>query len=194
MAALKWLDKHFEHVILAVLLVILTLLSFLNVILRYAFQSGLSWSDEVCKYALVLSGFVSVPCWIRYNTGIRVDALVGMFPEKLKTMLLYLTDLLMIGFLGFMTKGAADMAATCASVNQKSPALQIPMAWLYELIAFFFLLSIFRYVQMIILKHVPAEVELAEGELTEEEQAALDKMEAQAEASISGKRDEGGNR
>ena len=66
MMFLKWLDRHFEHTVLAVLLVVLTVLSFMNVVMRYGFQSGLSWSDEVCKYSLVLSGFFSMPCWKRY--------------------------------------------------------------------------------------------------------------------------------
>ncbi|MGN1142161.1 MAG: TRAP transporter small permease [Oliverpabstia sp.] len=177
MKQLKWLDKHFEHVVLAVLLVVLTVLSFGNVIMRYVLKSGISWSDEVCKYALVLSGFFSIPCWIRYNTGIRVDALVELLPKKVRTVLLYLTDIMMIILLGVMAKGAIELVKTSMSVNQKSPALQIPMAYLYGTVAFTFILAIFRYIQMMILKHVPAEVELGEGELTEEEREALNRME-----------------
>lgn len=170
------LDKHFEHVILALLLIILTILSFSNVISRYVFQSGLSWSDEVCKYSLVLSGFFSIPCWIRYNTGIRVDALTDIFPEKVQKILLYVTDIVMIIFFIFMTKGAIDLVKVCLNVNQKSPALQIPMAYLYGLVTFACMLSIFRYVQMMILHHVPAEAEVSEGDLTAEEQASMDRM------------------
>lgn len=62
MKFLRWLDKHFEHVILAILLIVLTFFSFANVIMRYVLKGGISWSDEVCKYSLVLSGFFSVPC------------------------------------------------------------------------------------------------------------------------------------
>lgn len=153
MKVLRWSDQHFEHMVLAVLLVVLTVLSFMNVILRYLFASGLSWSDEVCKYALVLSGFVSMPCWIRYNNGIRVDALVVLLPAGIQKLLLYGTDILMIVFLVFMTKGALDMAAACAKVGQKSPALQLPMAYLYGVIAFTFLLSIFRYLQVMVSRH-----------------------------------------
>ena len=177
MKFLKWLDKHFEHVILAILLIVLTILSFGNVVMRYALKSGMSWSDEVCKYSLFLSGFFSIPCWIRYNTGIKVDALTELFPEKVKKALLYVTDVIMIVLLGVMTKGSINLVKTCQSVNQKSPALQIPMAYLYGLITFAFLLSIFRYVQMMILKHVPAEIEAAEGDLTEEEKKKLKEME-----------------
>ncbi|MBS6642878.1 MAG: TRAP transporter small permease [Clostridiaceae bacterium] len=159
MVFLKWLDRHFEHMVLAALLVVLTVLSFMNVVMRYGFESGLSWSDEVCKYSLVLSGFFSMPCWIRYNNGIRVDALVGMLPQAVQQIFLYLTDLLMVGFLCFLTKGAVDMVVSCVRINQKSPALQLPMAYLYGIIAFTFVLSIVRYIQIMVLKHKPMDDE-----------------------------------
>ena len=177
MKLLKWLDKYFEHVVLAVLLIVLTFLSFGNVIFRYVLKSGMSWSDEVCKYSLVLSGFFSIPCWIRYNTGIRVDALTEILPKKIQKILLYITDVVMVLIFGMMAKGSIDLVKTCMNVDQRSPALQIPMAYLYGIITFAFVLSIFRYIQMMILKHVPAEVELAEGELTKEEKETIEQME-----------------
>lgn len=53
MRVLKWLDKNLEIGCMAVLLIIMTALSFTNVVLRYGFSSALSWSDEVCCYCLV---------------------------------------------------------------------------------------------------------------------------------------------
>lgn len=42
MKFLRWLDKHFEHVILAILLIVLTFFSFANVIMRYVLKGGIS--------------------------------------------------------------------------------------------------------------------------------------------------------
>lgn len=50
MRVLKWLDKNLEIGCMAVLLIIMTALSFTNVVLRYCFSNALSWSDEVCCY------------------------------------------------------------------------------------------------------------------------------------------------
>ena len=57
MKSIKWLDKNFELMILAIFLVIMSLLSFSNVIMRYCFHHALSWSDEVL---LLQSGAVGV--------------------------------------------------------------------------------------------------------------------------------------
>ena len=53
MKQIKWLEKNFELMILAIMLVVMSCLSFANVITRYCFHNALSWSDEVCCYCLL---------------------------------------------------------------------------------------------------------------------------------------------
>ena len=87
MSFLKWLDKNFEYVCLAFFLVIMTVLSFANVILRYCFKSPLGWSDEICCYCLALSAFFCLSCSIRHRSAIRVDTLTVMLPKAVKNVL-----------------------------------------------------------------------------------------------------------
>ena len=61
MKLVKWLDKNFELVILAIMLAVMCCLSFANVIMRYAFHHALTWSDEICCYLLALSAFYCLP-------------------------------------------------------------------------------------------------------------------------------------
>ena len=151
MSFLKWLDKNFEYVCLAFFLVIMTVLSFANVILRYCFKSPLGWSDEICCYCLALSAFFCLSCSIRHRSAIRVDTLTVILPKAVQNVLNYVCNAIMIVFMGFCIKGGLEVAANAASVNQKSPALQIPVAGLYHVMTFCFALSIFRLVQIIIL-------------------------------------------
>ena len=65
MKLIKWLDKNFELAVMAVMLAVMSILSFVNVIMRYFFKSALSWSDEVCCYCLALSAFFALSCAIR---------------------------------------------------------------------------------------------------------------------------------
>ena len=166
MRLLKWLDKHLEHVILAALLMILTALSFFNVVLRYAFRSGISWSDELCRYCLILSGFFSIPCWIRYQTGIKVDAVTALLPKRAKGNLTLITNVIMIAFLGFMCRGTWLTIRDAASVGQKSPALQMPMVYLYDAVMVAFVLAIIRYLQVTALQ-ITGKIEIQEEEAQE---------------------------
>ena len=149
MSFLKKLDKNFEFVLLAGLLIVMTVLSFANVLMRYFFKNPIFWSDEICCYCLALSAFVCLPCSIRYRSAIRVDTFVTLLPKFLQKFLLFVCDLIMIAFLGFCVKGGIDVAGIAAKISQKSPALQIPVAYFYWFMTFCFALAIFRSVQSI---------------------------------------------
>ena len=88
MSFLRKLDKNFEFVCLAGLLIVMTVLSFANVVMRYFFRNPIFWSDEICCYCLALSAFICLPCSIRYKTAIRVDTFVTLLPKFLQRVLL----------------------------------------------------------------------------------------------------------
>ncbi len=150
MSFVKWLDKNFEYFCLAVFLVIMTVLSFANVIMRYFFHHALSWSDEVCCYCLALSAFFCLSCSIRHRSTIRVDTVTSMLPQNIQKWINHICNVIMIVFMVLCVKGGIDVAANAAKVNQKSPALQVPVAWFYYIMTFCFVLSIVRLIQVII--------------------------------------------
>lgn len=151
MKAIKWLDKNFELAVLAIMLAVMSILSFANVIMRYCFHNALSWSDEVCCYCLALSAFFALPCAIRMGTSIRVNTFLVMLPEKAQKALNLITNLIMIVFLGFLMQGIIGIIANAAKVNQASPALRIPLAQIYSVMGFAIALAIFRYIQVTVL-------------------------------------------
>lgn len=146
---LKKLDKNFEFFCLAVLLAIMTVLSFANVVMRYCFRAPIYWSDEVCCYCLALSAFFCLPASIRYRSAIRVDTLTSVLPRSVQKVLQIVCDVIMIVFLCICVKGGLDVAANASKIAQKSPALQIPVSALYLVMTFCFLLAIVRSVQVI---------------------------------------------
>ena len=151
MSFLRKMDKNFEFVCLAGLLIIMTILSFANVVMRYFFRAPIFWSDEVCCYCLALSAFICLPCSIRFKSAIRVDTFVTLLPKFLQKMLSVICDLIMIFFLCWCVKGGVDVAGIAARISQKSPTLQILVAYFYYFMTFCFCLSIFRSVQLIYL-------------------------------------------
>lgn len=151
MKAIKWLDKNFELAVMAVMLAVMSILSFANVIMRYCFHSALSWSDELCCYCLALSAFYALPCAIRMGSQIRVDTFTNMMPKGVQRILNLITGVIMLAFLGLVFKGSLGIALNAAKINQASPALRIPLAQIYGLMAFGIGLAIFRYIQALYL-------------------------------------------
>ena len=151
MKVIKWLDKNFELMILAGLLIIMSVLAFGNVIMRYFFHHALSWSDEVCCYCLALSAFFSLPCAVRMNSSIKVDTLTMILPKKAQKILGVICKVGMVLFLVWLMQGTTGIIRNAAKVGQASPALQIPLEWLYAVMAFTVALTILRYVEMTVL-------------------------------------------
>ena len=151
MSVLKWLDRNFELACMAVILAIMTVLSFANVVMRYCFGSALSWSDEVCCYGLAISAFISLPATIRLRRMIRVDTFTVMLSKKLQKWIGILCNVIILGFSGLCVKGSLDLIAVTVKTGQRSPALQIPVAYFYEVMMVCFVLAIIRAVEVLVL-------------------------------------------
>ena len=151
MSVLKWLDRNFELACMAVILAIMTVLSFANVVMRYCFGSALSWSDEVCCYGLAISAFISLPATIRLRRMIRVDTFTVMLSKKLQKWIGILCNVIILGFSGLCVKGSLDLIAVTVKTGQRSPALQIPVAYFYEVMMVCFVLAMIRAVEVLVL-------------------------------------------
>jgi TRAP-type C4-dicarboxylate transport system permease small subunit len=147
MKILKWLDEHVEEAILTVALLILVTLTSVNVILRYVFNSGLVWSDEICKYCLIYSGFFSIGYWVKHGTGIKVDALVQILPKSVQKVLYVVTQGIMLVFFCIATKAAFSQMMKIKATNQVSGTLQISMVWVYIAPTLGFAWAVFRILQ-----------------------------------------------
>ena len=151
MSVLKWLDRNFELACMAVILAIMTVLSFANVVMRYCFGSALSWSDEVCCYGLAISAFISLPATIRLRRMIREDTFTVMLSKKIQKWIGILCTVIILGFSGLCVKGSLDLIAVTVKTGQRSPALQIPVAYFYEVMMVCFVLAIIRAVEVLVL-------------------------------------------
>lgn len=151
MAVLKWLDKNFEICCMAILLLIMTVLSFANVVMRYCFSNALSWSDEICCYCLAISAFLSLPATIRNSSMIRVDTFTTMLSKGAQKIISMVCTVIVIVFSVFMVKGGLDLIAVTQKTGQRSPALQVPVAVFYWAMTVCFILAVVRAVQVLVL-------------------------------------------
>lgn len=150
MKVLKWLDAHVEEAVLSTCLLILIVLTSANVVLRYVFNSGLTWSDEICKYCLIFSGFISISYWIRHKSGICVDALLQLVNEPVKKGIYILVQILVLIFFLLMFQGAVRCWFAIKKSGQVSGTLQIPMTYVYIAPVIGFGMALLREVQVVI--------------------------------------------
>lgn len=151
MYVIKWLDKNFEILVMAILLAVLTFFTFTNVVLRYVFSSTIIFAEELCKYCLVVSGFFSIPCWIRRRSGLRVDVLVQTLPKKARVAVELFVQILMVVFFAFLFYNCILVTGAIADSGQVSASLRMPMKYLYYFVCAGFGLSAVRSAQVVVL-------------------------------------------
>lgn len=152
MKVLKWIDLHIEEAFLTVFLIALTCLIMANVILRYAFGSGLSWAEAVCRYCLVYSCFFSISHWVRRSSGICVDALVNVLPGGIQDILDWIVRFFMILFFGVLLIASVRVMNDVALSGMIDGTMGFSMRYIYFACCVGFFDAFVRSIQVLVLK------------------------------------------
>lgn len=131
MKAVKWLDKHFEEVILVVLLVAISIIILMQVIARNFFSS-ISWAEEVARFCWIWSVFLSLPYTIRYANMLRVNVVVDLLPEIVRKVMYLAVEVVVTVMMAVFAFYSIQVIQNYIKSAQTSPALQVPM-WLIML-------------------------------------------------------------
>lgn len=76
--------NQLEEFLLAVLLAVMTLLTFIQVVLRYVFNSGIFWSLEATTYSFGALVLIGMSYGVRTRTHIAVDLFVRRMPKTVR--------------------------------------------------------------------------------------------------------------
>ena len=101
----------------------------LQVLSRYVMQSPLSWTEEGARYCLIWITFIGASMAIRTRGHFSVELLIKKLPKKLIALgeLILLFIMAIFAWILFF-KGFSILSIVH---YQMSPALNIPMSWVY---------------------------------------------------------------
>jgi len=123
-----WLARLNENCLLALVAAFSTL-ALVQVILRYGFNRGLFWADELTLFAFTWTIFLSAALVLDRRMHFGVYILVDRFPRRLQRLTTIAVHLAMLGvvlfFLGF------GLQHSWSNWVQVSDVLRIPMTWWY---------------------------------------------------------------
>ena len=176
MKVIKWLDEHFEEVLLVALLAVISCVELMQVVARNVpFFPALTWAEELCRFAWIATVFMSIPYTIRTCTALRVTALIDIIPWKLRNIFDVAVDAVTAVLMAFLTVNAVTVFQRVLESGETSPAMVWPMWIMYLFVLVGFALGALRAVQMCVIHIKNINVEPAN---TVEEQA---KQELEAE-------------
>ena len=150
MKILKFLDEKLELSICIVLISLMTMLIFIQVVMRYIIGSSLAWSEELARYIFIWLIYLGIPYAAKKMKHIRIEAALKLFPRKLRPYIVLTGDIIFFAFSVVITVTAFSLVAKQTASGQHSPAMQLPMWIVYLAPAVGFALTSFRQMQVII--------------------------------------------
>lgn len=126
--SLNVIEKTLKYLVIAIL-IIMTVVTFYQVVLRYVFQSATIWSEELTIYLHVWLVMLASAIAIRSKRHIRIDFFVNSLGVKGKFIMEMFGLILILLFLLFFFKEGVSIVQS--TFNAETYSLKIPMAYPY---------------------------------------------------------------
>ena len=110
-------------------------LVFGNVVLRYGFNSGITVSEELSRWAFVWLTFSGAIIAMREHTHLGMDTVVSRLPVLGKKMCYILSHIIMIFCVVLLMSGSWDQ--TLINIGVEAPASGLSSGWFYGVGLFF---------------------------------------------------------
>lgn len=130
---LRRLIERFEEGFIALLLAAMTLLTFVQVVLRYVFNSGLVWALEATTYLFAWMVLFGISYGVRKGSHIGVDAVVKAFPPAGQRIIGLGTTLLSLLYAGLVVWGGYRYVAAMKTMGVEAEDIPVER-WLLLLI------------------------------------------------------------
>jgi TRAP-type C4-dicarboxylate transport system permease small subunit len=127
-----------DHFIVASL-ALMVILVFTNVVLRYGFGSGITYSEELSRFLMVWLAFVGGAAAMHTHQHLGMNCVVLLLPSIGKKIFAVASILLMLVCFGYFFYGS--WLQTVVNLEVRSPALQMPMCYFYGVGMFFSVVS-----------------------------------------------------
>ncbi len=97
-----------EESLIAIILGLMTIITFANVVARYIFNANLLWALEATVFLFAWLVLLGVSYCVKINAHLGVDAVVNLFPPAGRKFLTLLSVALCIVFTGLLLYGSWD--------------------------------------------------------------------------------------
>ncbi|KIN66376.1 TRAP transporter, DctQ subunit [Sulfitobacter noctilucicola] len=112
--------NELEETFIAIILGLMTIITFINVVLRYGFNTGLIWGLEAVTFLFAWLVLFGVSYAVKVKAHLGVDAVINLFSGGTRRMLAVFVGLICILYAVMLLKGAWDYWAPFAGLDVTS--------------------------------------------------------------------------
>jgi TRAP-type C4-dicarboxylate transport system permease small subunit len=126
------IEKIFTHILnalVAACLTFMTLFVFSNVVLRYMFNSGITWAEEASRYLFIWLIFLGAIVGLRENAHLGVEIFVKKFSPAKRRWLAMFNYCVIMAIMGLVIHGAFKI--TLLTWTQSSASIGLPLSFVY---------------------------------------------------------------
>jgi C4-dicarboxylate transporter, DctQ subunit len=145
---MKILDRLEEWIVITMLSA-MTILTFVQVVLRYVFNSGFTWALEMTTIFFAAMIFVGISYGVRVGAHIGVDALVSRLPSGVRRATSIVVVLLCLVYAGIIIYGSFGYVSKMYSVHVEMEDLPIEVWMVRSILPLGYVLLTFRFVQVL---------------------------------------------
>lgn len=151
---LKKIDKgisYAENTMLVFGILSATFVLFINVLMRYFLKSGLVWAEEYARFAIIWIVCGGCGAAVRNNSHMRITAIPDAIKNyRVKSVIYFLVNVICLAFSLLMLTAGIRLIDSMIANSQVSPAMEIPLWWIYLSIPVGGGIMVFRFILLLI--------------------------------------------
>jgi C4-dicarboxylate transporter DctQ subunit len=145
---MKILDR-IEEWVMSLMLLAMTSLAFMQVVRRYVFNTGFSWTLELTTVCFAIMIFVGISYGVRVGSHIGVDALVRLLPDRVRRASAILAVLLCLVYVAFVMVGATTYVGKMMEVGIEFDDMPIERWQVLIVMPIGYAMVAFRFLQVL---------------------------------------------
>ncbi|MDU8910605.1 TRAP transporter small permease [Aestuariicoccus sp. MJ-SS9] len=110
--------NELEETFIAIILGLMTIITFINVVLRYGFNTGLIWGLEMTSFLFAWLVLFGVSYAVKVTAHLGVDAVINVVPPNVRRVLVLTSVAVCVAYAALLMKGAWDYWANFANLPQ----------------------------------------------------------------------------
>jgi C4-dicarboxylate transporter DctQ subunit len=124
--------NHVEEYALFLMVLQMGLSVFIQVVMRYLFQSAITWLDELVHIEVIFLTFFGASLCVKYSAHISVDALKkSVHREPYLSVMEILNHLVMAAYVSIVVCFGMKLISAMTTHTHYTPTLRIPKHYLY---------------------------------------------------------------
>ena len=147
MKTVRWLDEHLEEYMVVILTSIMTILLFLQVLVRFVLNLPLAWVEEISLYSMVWLCYFGCSLAIKKREHLKMEIITNFLRPKAKKVFDLISLVLFFAFAVFVLYHVTLLTADILQRGQVTAVLEIPKWIPYAGVPVAFLLMLIRMIQ-----------------------------------------------